>query len=64
MIAVLYQFTIRQINFGTLILLFCLMGVVAGIQRLGYIDLCTLYLMNRAQYQKDSILSDWKQLFL
>ena len=49
MITVLYQFTIRQINFGTLILLFCLMGVVAGIQRLGYIDLCTLYLMNRAQ---------------
>lgn len=49
MITVLYQFTIRQINFGTLILLFCLMGVVAEIQRLGYIDLCTLYLMNRAQ---------------
>ena len=40
---IFYQYTIRQINFETLGLLFSLMGVVAGITKLGYIDNFTTF---------------------
>ena len=42
-----YQYTIGQINFETLGLLFSLMGVVAGITKLGYIDNFTTFFLNK-----------------
>lgn len=44
---ILYQYTIEQINFGTLALLFSLMGVVAGITKLGYIDSFTTFFLKK-----------------
>ena len=44
---IFYQYTIRQINFETLGLLFSLMGVVAGITKLGYIDNFTTFFLNK-----------------
>lgn len=35
----IYHMTIAKIDFGTLAILFCLMGVVAGFSELGYFDL-------------------------
>ena len=40
---IFYQYTIGQINFETLGLLFSLMSVVAGITKLGYIDNFTTF---------------------
>lgn len=42
---IFYQYTIGQINFETLGLLFSLMGVVAGITKLGYIDNFTTFFL-------------------
>ena len=44
----IYMFTIKQINFETLIILFCLMGVVSGFTQLGYIDIVSRALVNKA----------------
>ena len=44
---IFYQYTIGQINFETLGLLFSLMGVVAGITKLGYIDNFTTFFLNK-----------------
>lgn len=44
----IYIFTIKQINFETLIILFCLMGVVSGFTQLGYIDIVSRALVNKA----------------
>lgn len=42
------EYIIDQINIGTILLLFCLMGVVAGFQYLGYIDLLAKFLVKKA----------------
>lgn len=44
---IFYQYTIGQINFETLGLLFSLMGVVASITKLGYIDNFTTFFLNK-----------------
>lgn len=44
---IFYQYTIGQINFETLGLLFSLMSVVAGITKLGYIDNFTTFKKNQ-----------------
>lgn len=44
----IYIITIKQINFETLIILFCLMGVVSGFTQLGYIDIVSRALVNKA----------------
>ena len=47
-IKIIYDFTFKQIDFNTLIILFCLMGVVAGFSRLGYIDSVSHALVKKA----------------
>lgn len=48
----LQRYVIEQIDFGTLAVLFCLMGVVAGFNELGYIDLLSQRLVACARSAK------------
>ena len=45
----IYNCTIEQIHFDTLIIIFCLMGVVSGFTQLGYIDSVSRALINKAE---------------
>ena len=45
----IYNCTIGQIHFDTLIIIFCLMGVVSGFTELGYIDAVSRVLVNKAE---------------
>ncbi len=40
---ILEQYVVSQINFSTLAILFCLMGVVEGFRKLGYVDRIAVY---------------------
>lgn len=48
-IEITYESIIKQIDFNTLIILFCLMGVVSGFSRLGYIDRVSHTLVTKAK---------------
>ncbi|MGN0482276.1 MAG: SLC13 family permease [Lachnospiraceae bacterium] len=48
----IYQHIIEKINFNTLAILFCLMGVVAGFQELGYLDALAQALTKKAKNLK------------
>lgn len=45
----IYRHTIEHINFSTLAILFCLMAVVEGFQKLGYIDLVAGFVTKKAK---------------
>ncbi|MCH5268288.1 MAG: citrate transporter [Lachnospiraceae bacterium] len=52
-----YKYFIDKIDFGTLAILFCLMGVVAGFDKLGYFDRIASKLVHRANNVRLLMLS-------